>query len=71
MVIARRSRKKIAPYVALLLAALIPPVVGNLIIVLSEEKMLSLVGYYFYFLGMNMVMFALMRFTIQYTKVTD
>lgn len=69
MVIARRSRKKIAPSVALLLAALIPPVVGNLIIVLSEEKMLSLVGYYFYFLGMNMVMFALMRFTIQYCDI--
>ena len=68
-VIARRSAKAIGNSVALLLIALIPPMTGNLLIILSEEIWLSYVGCYLYFLGMNFVMFAMLRFTFEYCNI--
>ena len=46
---ARRSRKAIGPSVALLDAALIPPLIGNLIIIVSTGKTLSTIGCYINF----------------------
>ena len=68
-VIAFRSRKSNSLSVALLLGALIPPVTGNLIIIRSAEKELSLVGDYIYFIGMDIVLFALLRFTFEYCEI--
>lgn len=63
---AHRSPKAIGKSVARLMAALIPPVAGNLILILSTSEKLSTVGYYIYFLGMNLVMYALLSFTFDY-----
>ncbi len=65
-VTARRSSKSSAASVSLLLFALIPPMVGNLIIISSTQATLSILGCYIYFLGMDLVMFALLHFTIDY-----
>ena len=65
-VFAYRSKKPIGKSVALLLASLIPPVIGNLFIIASDKEMLSNVGCYIYFIGMDLVMIALAKFTIDY-----
>lgn len=67
--IAHESPKAMGPFVGLLVAALIPPVIGNLIIIMSSSKLFSTIGCYIYFLGMDLVMFALSRFTIHYCHI--
>ena len=64
-----RSPKSIGRAVGLLLCALIPPVIGNAIIIISGDKTLSTVGYYIYFLGMNCTMLALIFFTDAYCMI--
>ncbi len=66
---AHRSNKAIGASVALMIGALIPPLIGNLIIVASSWEKVSTVGYYIYFLGMDAVMFALLRFTLDYCRI--
>ncbi|MCR4648355.1 MAG: EAL domain-containing protein [Lachnospiraceae bacterium] len=66
MLIAHRSRKSIGAYVSLVLVSLIPPIVGNLILINSEEMALSTVGCYFYHLGMDLAVMALYRFSFEY-----
>lgn len=68
-VIAFRSRKMNSFSVALLTGAFIPPVIGNLILVRSGDKAVSQLGEYIYFIGMDIVMFALMRFTLEYCNI--
>ena len=58
-----------ASSVAMMIGALILPVTGNLVIILSSNKLLSTLGYFTYFLGMNVVMFALVRFTFKYCRL--
>ena len=65
-----RSPKSIGRAVGLLLCALIPPVIGNAIIIISGDKSLSTVGYYIYFLGMNCTMLALIFFTDAYCMIS-
>ncbi len=67
---ARHSGKAIAPSVALLIGALIPPLIGNLIIISSPWEALSTVGYYIYFLGMDAIMFALLGFALDYCMIS-
>lgn len=64
--VARRSYKKIKGSVVMLLAMLIPPMIGNLIIILSTEKIPATIGCYIYFIGMDAVIMALLRFSFQY-----
>lgn len=68
--IARRSRKSIGASVSLLLISLIPPVAGNLIITISKNPVTADVGRYLYFLGMDLIMFALLRFTFAYCRLS-
>ena len=68
--LSRRSHKSIAPAVSLLVGALIPPVIGNLVIIGSTGKALSTLGCYIYFLGMDLVMFALLEFTLKYCRLS-
>ena len=51
--IAHRSKKEIAPAVVVLLTGLIPPVLGNLLIIIAHTKGLATLGSYIYFLGMD------------------
>ena len=66
---ALRSKKAMAASVTLLLGALIPPVTGNMIIIITSRWRLAVFGYYVYFLGMNLVMFALLRFAMDYCEI--
>ena len=66
---ARRSRKAIGKTVALLDGALIPPVIGNLLIIASTGKTLSTIGCYIYFLGMDLAISALLRFAFDYCQI--
>ena len=61
-----RSKKPIGKAVAYLVASLIPPVIGNLFIIASPYEMLSKVGCYIYFIGMDLVMLTLIHFTLKY-----
>ena len=69
-VLARRSNKPIGRAVSMLELALIPPVMGNLLIVGSGERYIALIGCYVYFIGMDLVLYALVRFTEAYCKGT-
>lgn len=66
---AHRSPKAIGKSVARLVAALVPPVIGNLIIISSTDQTLSTIGCYVYFLGMDLVMYALLMFTLDYCGI--
>ncbi|MCR4779859.1 MAG: bifunctional diguanylate cyclase/phosphodiesterase [Ruminiclostridium sp.] len=66
---ATRSRKKISRPVGFLLASLIPPITGNLIIICSTDRLCSDIGRYIYFIGMDLVMFALIRFSGAYCNI--
>ena len=68
--IARRSRKAIGKSVMQMLLGLIPPVIGNLILIASTDRTVSTVGFYIYFLGMDIVMMALWQFTEAYCGFT-
>ena len=69
-IFAARSEKRIAKSVTRLLVALIPPVIGNSIIIISSTPILSAVGWYIYLVGMDVVILALLGFTFQYCGVT-
>ena len=64
--LSKRSPKAIGNSVALMTGSLILPVIGNLIIVTSGSKFFPTIGYYIYFLGMDFVVFFLLRFTFDY-----
>ena len=66
--IARRSGKDTGQAAGILLMCLIPPVIGNGIIILSRNETLSLIGCYSYYLGMDLVMAALLHFTFVYCR---
>lgn len=65
---ARRHYKVLGRAVAWLDIACIPPILGNLIIVASNIRMVSLVGYYIYFIGMDFFMYELFCFTCDYCR---
>ena len=70
VVIAHRTNKRntVSNSVAWLDAALIPPILGNLIVLISSSPVLSAIGFYTYFLGMDVVMLAMLNFTVKYCK---
>ncbi|MBR1423183.1 MAG: EAL domain-containing protein [Ruminococcus sp.] len=63
-----KSTKTIGRAVGLLELALIPPIVGNLIIIGSSIRSRAIVGCYIYFIGMDLVMTALVSFTREYCR---
>ena len=68
--LSRRSPRAIGRAVSRLTGALVLPVAGNLLIIVSREKLLSTVGCYIYFLGMDVVMLALLSFTLEYCRLS-
>ena len=68
--LALRSRRRNGRYVALMLVGLFVPVVGNALIVSTDRRMVALIGSYIYFLGMDLAMFALIRFTLAYCRLS-
>lgn len=67
-ILTRRSDKPVRNAVAFLEAALIPPVLGNLLIIATETRRTALTGCYLYYLGMDLVMLALIQFTTAYCR---
>ena len=67
-VIGQRSKKSIGKPAALLDLALIPPIIGNILIINSDIKAVSVVGYFFHFIGMNLVVLATIGFAMAYCK---
>ena len=53
----------------MLLLSLIPPIVGNLIIINSTTYLPALIGSYIYFIGMDLIMATLIKFTIDYCSI--
>ena len=66
---ARRSRKPIGRNVAALIAALIPPMIGNMLIIMTQDHLVADIGSYMYFIGMDLIMFFMARFTIRYCNI--
>lgn len=64
--LAFKSRKKIGKSVALFVLALTPPVIGNLFLISAPVETLATTGCYIYFIGMDIVMIALIKFTFDY-----
>ena len=64
--VALRSRKPIASDVRLLLLALVPPMLGNLLIIGSSDWLVAQIGCYLYYLGMDLTVLGLFRFTFNY-----
>ena len=67
-ILARRSDKPVKDSVGLLEAALIVPIFGNLLVIASTARTLAIVGSYIYFLGMDLLLFALVNFTNAYCQ---
>ena len=68
---ARRSRKPIGKSVAALIASLIPPMIGNMLIIVTQDHLVADIGSYMYFLGMDLIMFFLARFTVRYCDIKE
>ena len=68
-IISRRSNKAVALPVSYLQFTFIVPIVGNLIIVLSQNELLSTIGSYTYFIGMDLMAFSLFDFTLSYCSI--
>lgn len=68
-VLAFRSHKPIGKSVGIFVSSLVPPVAGNLLIIASIYEGVSAFGCYIYFLGMNLVMAAVARFTFDYCNI--
>ena len=66
---ARRSYRKIGKTVSVLVGFLIPPMLGNLLIVLSGNQTIATIGCYIYFIGMDLVLSVLLRFTFDYCMI--
>ena len=64
-----KTRKRIGNAVAFLLAGLSVPVLGNLILIFSTNQLLSTVGCYIYFLGMDFAVYSLWHFTHVYCEM--
>ncbi len=64
----RRHYKELGKAVSWLDIALIPPILGNAIIIIATRKWLALVGCYIYYIGMDFVVFEIMKFTEAYCK---
>ena len=68
--IAKRSGKKLGLTACTLLLWIIPPVIGNAIIILSGTEILSTIGAYMYYIGMDFLMAGVLHFTFRYCRIT-
>ena len=67
---AARSPREIGKTVAKLDLALIPPMLGNLIIIGSGDKTVAEIGYYLYFVGINVAVLSMVEFTNMYCRIS-
>ena len=67
--IAKHSGKRIGFAAAGLLAPLMLPMIGNLILLLSGNRLLSLIGCYIYYIGLDISIAALLHFSNVYYRI--
>lgn len=69
-VLARKSGRRIGKAAAMLLISLVFPVFGNGIIIISENRTISLIGCYMYYLGLDVSIAALLYYTFEYCRIS-
>lgn len=67
--LANRSHKPIKKDVVFLLLGFIPPILGNMIIIASSSRLVAVIGYYIYIIGMDIVVLALFKFSFNYCNL--
>ena len=65
-----RSRKEIGVPLGILIFSLLPPVVGNLLIISSTTRAPAVVGCYLYYIGIDFAVFSLMRYILAYCHMS-
>ena len=65
------SRKSIGKYTGVLNLSIILPIIGNIIILQSNSEDVSKFGYYMSYIGMTLILMAIIRFTSVYCKGVD
>lgn len=63
---ARRTEKKIARSVSMLLTTIIPPIAGKILVIGAADPATAYVGYYMFCVGMDLLMIFLIRFVVEY-----
>ncbi|MCR5328496.1 MAG: EAL domain-containing protein [Saccharofermentans sp.] len=72
LVMTRLSKKtSIKGYVTFLLIGMSIPVIGNLILIASSSSLISTIGCYIYFLGMDVAVFSLWHFIFAYCEMGE
>ena len=69
MFLARRSKKEIKGHVSFLTCSMSIPVIGNLLLILSTTQFPATIGYYVYFIGMDIAVFSLWHFMHAYCEL--
>ena len=64
-----KARKPVSRAVAFLIAGMATPVIGNLILIISSNGLLSTSGYYIYFIGMDLAVYSAWYFTHIYCEM--
>ena len=65
-----KSKRSTAPSLRLLMIALMPPLVGNLVIIISGNELASFIGCYFFFIGLDLTVSAALVFTSTYCSIS-
>ena len=68
-VIAAKSDKPIGPTLRRLQVGFLIPLIGNMIIIMSGRYFYSLAGYYVYFIGMDIAVYRVLIFTMEYCEL--
>ena len=69
MVFSLRAKKNVGKAVAFLLAGMATPVLGNLILIISSSQLVSTIGYYVYFIGMDVAVYSSWYFSHIYCDI--
>lgn len=69
-VVSLRSKKSIGIPLARMLFGLIPPVVGNLLIIISTTQTPAAIGCYLYYIGIDFTAFNLLRYILSYCNIS-
>lgn len=67
--IAFRSKKEIGTPLGRMLFSLLPPVIGNLLIIGASTQAPAVVGMYLYYIGIDFTSFSLLRYALAYCNI--
>ena len=68
--IALRSKKPIGLMLGRMLFSLLPPIVGNFLIVISTARTPAVIGHYLYYIGIDFTAFGLLRYALAYCNLS-